>query len=140
MRVLVPNFWKRGGLVTVVVQDFITKEVLMVANTDEAGYKETLETGFAVYFSTTHQKRWVKGESSGNYQCVRQILIDCDGDAIIYLVEQRGSACHTEAKSCFYRTFSDEKLMPAPKAGCTENLLFKEMEVMFYFTDPRPFA
>lgn len=87
-----------------VAQDYLSKEILMVANTDEAGYKETIESGEAVYFSTSRNKRWKKGEESGAVQKVKEILIDCDADAIIYIVEQMGKgACHTGNRSCFYR-------------------------------------
>ena len=120
-KVLLPDFNKRSvivqvtedgkevekvinGLVTVVAQDCQTGQILMVAYTNEAGYQETLRTGKAVYYSTSREKRWLKGETSGDIQLVRQILIDCDGDAIIYLVEQTGKgACHTGAWSCFFR-------------------------------------
>ncbi|MDD4319759.1 MAG: phosphoribosyl-AMP cyclohydrolase [Candidatus Peribacteraceae bacterium] len=104
MNVYWPNFHKRGGLITVVVQDATSKEVLMVASTDEAGLLETLRTGEAVYFSTSRNQRWKKGETSGDIQTVSDVLIDCDGDAVVYLVEQRGDgACHTKARSDFFR-------------------------------------
>ena len=117
MKILLPNFNKRSiivnsnggniqfnGLVTVITQDFDSLEVLMVAYTDKTGYLETLRTGMAVYYSTSRSKRWMKGETSGDTQEVQKILLDCDGDAIIYLVKQNGQgACHTGARSCFYR-------------------------------------
>ena len=131
MNVLIPDFEKCGGLLPVIAQDVVTREVLMVASTDRAGYLETLETGRAVYFSRNRWKRWKKGEMSGNVQIVHQVLIDCDGDAIIYLVEQKGGiACHTEARSCFYRDFSGKQLMPAPLASCHENLLVLDQQVV----------
>ncbi|MEZ5405715.1 MAG: phosphoribosyl-AMP cyclohydrolase [Verrucomicrobiia bacterium] len=75
---------------------------------DEAGYRETLKTGEAVYYSTSRKKRWKKGETSGDVQIVHDILIDCDGDSIIYIVEQKGAgACHTQARSCFYRNYKE---------------------------------
>lgn len=104
MKVLRPNFEKRGGLVTVVTVDCWTKNVLMVAYTDESGFLETLKTAEAVYFSTSRKERWKKGETSRCTQSVVDVLIDCDGDAIIYVVEQRGSACHTGATTCFYES------------------------------------
>lgn len=131
MRVLWPNFAKRGGLVTVVVQERTTGMILMVAFTDESGFRETLATGEAVYFSSSRNKRWKKGEESGNVQIVHDILVDCDGDAVIYVVEQRGDgACHTKARSCFYRRcVGGEQLMPAPKEGEKEQLLIIDTEV-----------
>lgn len=125
MKILRPNFEKRGGLVTVIAQDVMTKDVLMSAYTNEECFLETLRTGVAVYFSTSRNQRWMKGETSGDKQIVRQILIDCDGDTIIYLVEQLGcGACHTKAKSCFYRTvFADQKqIFPSPEAGEKDRL------------------
>ena len=130
-RVLRPNFEKRGGLVTVVTQDAFTKEVLMVAYTDEAGYLETLKTGNAVYFSTSRNKRWKKGEESGDVQQIKGIRVDCDGDALIYLVDQEGQgACHTRARSCFYRNvIGGRMLMEAPKAGQADGLSTIKTEV-----------
>ncbi len=99
-----PNFEKRGGLVTVVVKDFDSDDVLMVTSTDRAGYLETLATGEAVYYSTSRHARWKKGETSGNTQRVFRIHVDCDGDALLYIVRQNGKgACHTGQRSCFYR-------------------------------------
>ena len=136
LSVLKPDFAKRGGLVTVVAQDVKTKEVLMVAYTDEAGWLKTLETGLGCYYSTSRKKSWVKGEESGNFQKVVDMLIDCDGDALIYLVEPQGSgvACHTNARSCFYRhvtgKIADD---PAPKAGEAEVLPFVDATVHLNF-------
>ena len=114
--ILMPNFVKREGLVTVVTQEINTGEILMLAYTDEKGYLETLAIGEAVYFSTSRQKRWKKGEESGNVQKVRRVLVDCDGDAVIFQVNQEGQgACHTGRRSCFHRsvllrqTFKDEE-------------------------------
>jgi phosphoribosyl-AMP cyclohydrolase len=127
-----PNFEKRGGLVTVVAQDANTREVLMVAYTDEAGWRKTLQTGLGSYYSTSRKKSWIKGEESGNFQKVTDILIDCDGDALVYLVEPQGPglACHTNARSCFYRhatkRFADD---PAPNAGRNEELLLVKEQV-----------
>ena len=131
MRVLIPDFAKCGGLICVVAQDYTTREILMVAYTDKAGYLETLETGEAVYFTRSRWKRWKKGETSGSIQIVRQIFIDCDGDALVYLVEQKGGiTCHTDARSCFYRDFSGKQLMPAPEVSCIDNLLVTEQQVI----------
>jgi phosphoribosyl-AMP cyclohydrolase len=133
MKVLRPNFEKRGGLVTVVAQDSITRQVLMVAYTNEAGYLETLATGKAVYWSTSRNKRWCKGEESGDIQVMQGILVDCDGDALIYLVKQEGAgACHTKAPSCFYRSVAAERelLSPAPDAGDKEKLAVMDADVI----------
>jgi phosphoribosyl-AMP cyclohydrolase len=96
------------GLVPVVVQDIMSLEILMVAYADEAAIMLTQKTGYAHYFSRSRKKIWKKGEESGHVQRVRQILIDCDEDCLLYLVEQTGAACHTGYRTCFYRTLSGE--------------------------------
>src|SRR3989338_7617435 len=104
MNCFVPKFEKRGGLVTVVTQDAETKEVLMVAFANREAFLMTLRTRKATYWSTSRKKLWVKGEESGNVQEVVDVLIDCDGDALVYLVRQAGGgACHAGARSCFFR-------------------------------------
>lgn len=100
-----PNFEKRGGLVPVVTQDADTHEVLMVAYMNRAAWDKTLATGTACYFSTSRNELWLKGETSGNVQEVREIRVDCDEDAVLLKVYQRGgAACHLGYKSCFFRT------------------------------------
>jgi len=90
------------GLVTAVVQDYKTGEVLMLAHMNKESFAKTVETGQAVYWSRSRQKLWHKGEESGNVQNVKSIRIDCDGDAILLKVEQvGGAACHTGNRSCF---------------------------------------
>jgi phosphoribosyl-AMP cyclohydrolase len=96
------------GLIPVVVQDIMTLEVLMVAYADDEAIRLTRATGFAHYFSRSRKKIWRKGEESGHVQKVRQILVDCDGDCILYMVEQTGAACHTGYQTCFYRTLDGD--------------------------------
>ena len=99
-----PDFEKRGGLITAIAQDHATGEILMVAYMSQEAYLRTLELGEAVYYSTSRRELWRKGESSGNTQRVKEMLLDCDGDALLLKVEQRGgAACHTGRRSCFYR-------------------------------------
>ncbi len=99
-----PDFAKRGGLVTAIAQDHETGEILMVAYMSEASFRQTLETGEAVYWSTSRDELWHKGETSGLTQRVREIWVDCDGDAVVLRVEQKGgAACHTGRRSCLYR-------------------------------------
>ena len=85
------------------VQDAYSKEVLMVAFTDLKALQETLRTGFAHYWSRSRQGIWKKGETSGNVQKVKRILVDCDNDTLLYEVEQEGVACHTGERSCFHK-------------------------------------
>lgn len=102
---MIPDFKKRGGLVPVVAQDASSKEILMFAYANKEAYLRTLKTGIAVYYSTSRGEIWVKGETSGNTQKVKKILIDCDADALVYIVEQKGAgACHTGERSCFFRS------------------------------------
>ena len=91
------------GLVPVIVQDAETKEVLMLAYANEDALKLTLQTGKAHYWSRSRGKIWMKGETSGNFQDVVEVRVDCDGDALLYIVRQKGVACHTGSYSCFFR-------------------------------------
>lgn len=97
------NFGKGGGLIPVVTQDVNTNEVLMLAYMNEEALRRTLETGFAYYWSRSRNSLWMKGETSGNTQKVKNIMIDCDEDTILLQVEQKGNACHTGNRTCFYR-------------------------------------
>ncbi len=98
------DFDRAGGLVPAVVQDEITGEVLMLAYMNATAWERTLATGKATFWSRSRQSLWVKGETSGNFQEVREIRIDCDLDAVVLKVHQRGgAACHTGYRSCFYR-------------------------------------
>lgn len=90
-------------LVLAIAQDHNTDEVLMVAYVNREAIKKTLETGRMHYYSTSRKKLWMKGESSGHTQSVKELYIDCDGDALLFKVEQEGGACHMGYRSCFYR-------------------------------------
>ena len=95
---------KTGGLLPVVVQEIASGEVLMLAYMDEEALNLSLETGFAHYFSRTKNRIWKKGEQSGNVQKIEDAYLDCDNDTLLIKVEQKGgAACHTGAKSCFFR-------------------------------------
>lgn len=96
------DFDKSGGLVPVIVQDSKTKDVLTLAYTNRDSLQKTKETGKSWFFSRSRNKLWMKGEESGNTQQVKEILVDCDSDAIIYLVEPSGPACHTGKAVCFH--------------------------------------
>lgn len=92
-----------NGLVPVIVQDADTKEVLMLAYANEEALKKTFETGKAHYWSRSRKKLWMKGETSGNTQEVVEVKVDCDEDAVLYMVKQKGVACHTGNYTCFFR-------------------------------------
>ncbi len=93
----------KNGLVPVIVQDYESKTVLMLAYANEEAIKKTLETKKAHYYSRSRKKLWMKGEESGNIQEVVEVRVDCDGDALLYIVKQHGNACHTGNYTCFFR-------------------------------------
>ena len=95
-------FKRSGGLVPVIVQDSSSLEVLTLAYTNQESLELTKKTGNSWFWSRSRNKLWMKGEESGNTQKVKEILVDCDFDAIIYLVEPSGPACHTGEKVCFH--------------------------------------
>jgi phosphoribosyl-AMP cyclohydrolase len=98
------------GLVAAVAQQFDTHEVLMLAWMNRAAIDETLATGFACYWSPSRQTLWRKGETSGCWQRVVETRFDCDGDAILLLVDQLGGACHTGRRSCFYNAVKKDRV------------------------------
>jgi phosphoribosyl-AMP cyclohydrolase len=103
-----PNFAKGNNLIPVITQDADSKEVLMLAYMNRQAWETTLQTGKATYWSRSRNSLWLKGETSGHVQLVKEIFIDCDNDTILLLVEQLGgAACHTGYKSCFYRKVVD---------------------------------
>jgi phosphoribosyl-AMP cyclohydrolase len=103
------NFEKSAGLIPAIAQDYATGKVLMLAYINEEAWLETLKTGHATYYSRSRNKLWRKGESSGNVQIIKEILIDCDEDTVVFKVEQIGkAACHTGHVSCFYRKVEND--------------------------------
>lgn len=99
-----------NGLVPVIAQDFRTHSVLMLAYANAETLQESLEKGKMVYWSRSRRKRWMKGEESGNFQIIKGISVDCDGDTVLAEVEQIGeAACHTGYESCFYRKWENNK-------------------------------
>ena len=133
------------GLLPVVVQDYKTNDVLMVAYMDEEAFDHTIKTGRMTYFSRSRQEQWIKGETSGHYQYVKSLTIDCDKDTLLAKVEQIDAACHTGNRTCFfqpivgsdydaknplqvfesvYHTIEDRK--EHPKEGSYTNYLFEK--------------
>jgi len=102
------NF-NKDGLVPVIVQDIKSNRVLMLAYMNAEAFKKTLETRKAHFFSRSRNKLWLKGESSGHYQFVKEIYVDCDEDTLLLKVEQIGGACHKGYHSCFYRRLEDSQ-------------------------------
>ncbi len=117
-------FEKCGGLLPVIAQDALTGEVLMLAYMNQQAWEKTLETGKAHYWSRSRQKLWLKGETSGHVQVVKDAYLDCDLDTILLKVEQvGGAACHTGHRSCFFNKVDGEELKE------TGELVFDPKEV-----------
>jgi phosphoribosyl-AMP cyclohydrolase len=105
------NFDKLGGLIPVVVQDYASGEVLMLAFMNQRAWEETVKTRRATYWSRSRNQLWIKGETSGNFQEVKEICVDCDEDTVLLKVIQRGgAACHMGYRSCFYRRLEGDEL------------------------------
>ncbi len=101
--------WNKTPLVPAIAQDAETDDVLMLAYMNEEAYELTLSTGYAHYFSRSKQRIWKKGESSGHTQQIEDLLIDCDADTVLLKVKQKGVACHTGRKSCFFTSVTQGK-------------------------------
>ncbi|ADP77976.1 phosphoribosyl-AMP cyclohydrolase [Methanothermus fervidus DSM 2088] len=112
-------------LVIAIAQDFKTNKVLMTAYMNKEAFEKTLKTKKAHYWSTSRKKVWMKGETSGNIQKVREMYVDCDRDAVLLKVEQKGGACHTGHYSCFYRKIDMNNM----KMKSVEKQLFDPKEV-----------
>ena len=95
-------------VITAVAQDVETNEILMLANMNKEALAKTIETGKAHYWSTSRNQLWLKGESSGHFQEVKEILVDCDMDAIVLKITQTGAACHVGSKSSFFRRINTD--------------------------------
>lgn len=103
------------GLITAVVQDYLTNEILMTAYMNDQTLKQTIETGKATFWSRSRQEVWVKGETSGNYLNVVEIRVDCDGDCLVVIAKADGPACHTGNRTCFYRKIENNELIEDKK-------------------------
>ncbi len=103
------QFAKGDGLLPAIVQEYQSGEILMLAYINEEAWAKTLSTGKAHYWSRSRNKLWLKGESSGHVQLIKEILVDCDEDTVVYKVEQLGgAACHKGYHSCFFRRVDDD--------------------------------
>jgi len=103
------DFKKEDGLIPVIVQDASTHEVLMLGYMNQEAWEETLRTKRASFWSRSRNKLWVKGETSGHFQEIREIYLDCDGDTLLLRVDQLGgAACHTGFRSCFHHRYEKD--------------------------------
>ncbi len=121
------------GLIPVVAQDYRTGEVRMVAYANREAVEKTLRTGYAHYYSRSRQKLWKKGETSGELQKIKEIRVDCDGDTLLYIIEQeKNVACHTGERNCFYRTiegdYALDKPLPFEVLPRLQEVLFNRLE------------
>jgi phosphoribosyl-ATP pyrophosphohydrolase/phosphoribosyl-AMP cyclohydrolase len=128
-----PIRFDEAGLVPCVVQDFASGEVLMLAYMNEEALRLTRESGEAHFFSRSREELWRKGETSGNVLRVRQLRYDCDGDAVVAIVDPAGPACHTGERSCFYRDLegsADGAVDGAPAEGEPEPVAHEALPVL----------
>ena len=121
------RFDKGNGLLPAIVQDYKTNKVLMLAYFNEEAWNKTLETGKAHYWSRSRNKLWLKGESSRHFQIIKEILVDCDEDTVIFKVEQLGgAACHKGYSSCFFRSVKGGELKVIGKMVFDPNKVYKK--------------
>jgi phosphoribosyl-AMP cyclohydrolase len=114
------------GLVPAIVQDTETDQVLMLAYMTADTLRETLDTGRMVYWSRSRQEKWVKGQTSGHVQTVEEVWVDCDGDTLLFKVQQEGGACHTGYRSCFYRRADNGTLVADGKKVFDPDAVYSE--------------
>jgi len=130
------NFNKLNGLIPAIIQDYNTKEVLMLGFMNQEAYEKTLESKRVTFYSRTRNRLWVKGETSGNYLNVKEILPDCDNDTLLVLAEPAGPVCHTGDKTCFanqnvsfdlnyLQQVIDKRKMEMPEGSYTTKLFTK---------------
>jgi phosphoribosyl-AMP cyclohydrolase len=120
-------FAKHNGLLPVIVQDAASRKLLMTAFANRQAVERTVRTGYAHYWSRSRATLWKKGETSGHVQHVREIRVDCDSDALLYLVEQVGPACHTGRPSCFFQDFAPYR----PQAARQERAMLQRVVQLF---------
>lgn len=118
----------RDGLIPTVIQDYKSNEVLMAAYMNKESLKRTVRTGKVHFFSRSRKSLWLKGESSGHIQKVKAVLLDCDKDCLLLKVEQRGGACHTGYRSCFYRKVAGGKLKLSGKKVFDPKKVYKKLK------------
>ncbi|MEM9834265.1 MAG: phosphoribosyl-AMP cyclohydrolase [Bacteroidota bacterium] len=132
---LTPQFEKRGGLLPVAVQETDTGQLLMLASINEEALQQTMQTGLATFWSTSRNQLWVKGETSGDFLKIDNILVDCDQDAFVYQVTLQGEGvCHTydkhgkHRKACFYRKVDTENNRTIPRRTVPRRTAFRKLQ------------
>lgn len=129
-----------AGLVPVIAQDVHTREVLMLAHANLEAVTATLETKKGTYYSRSRGKLWIKGEQSGNAQLVSAVTLDCDGDALLYSVDQTGAACHTGQRSCFHNPLLGAAALSSSAIGTTLDTLYATILERFAGADPSSYV
>ncbi len=140
------NFEKGNGIIPAIAQDYKSKKILMLAYMSEAALRETLRSGYMTYFSRSRGILWKKGEQSGHRQIVKEIFVDCDNDALVFLVEQIGASCHKGYFSCFFRKIDteglkqiEEKVFDSDETYATSKVLDEVFEIIKgRISSPRP--
>lgn len=122
--------FNNDGLVPVIVQDSGSGQVLMLAYANSQALQKTLDSGKSHFWSRSREKLWMKGEESGNVQEIMEIFYDCDIDTVLYLVKQKGVACHTGAETCFYRSFYGDTKAPKFSSSNTAKTLDEVYDVI----------
>jgi phosphoribosyl-AMP cyclohydrolase len=117
--------FNNDGLVPVIAQQYDTNEVLMMAWMNKQAVVESLNNGRVCYWSRSRQNYWRKGESSGQVQLLKELIIDCDGDTLLAKVEQKGVACHTGRRTCFYKTIKNDEIIENCKVEISPDELYK---------------
>lgn len=126
------------GLLPAIAQDSGTKEVLMLGFVDEEAVRLTLGTGYAHYYSRSKQRIWKKGEESGHLQKIVDVLTDCDNDTVLYIVEQTGVACHTGARSCFFKSIkTDERVL---ESEVDTSQIYGAVDTLFHEIESKKFG
>ncbi len=126
------------GLLPAIAQEANSKDVLMLGFVNEEAVKLTLETGYAHYFSRSKQRIWKKGEESGHLQKIVDVLVDCDNDTVLYIVEQTGVACHTGAKSCFFTSLSSGERVLENEIDTSE--IYGVVDTLFHEIESKKFG
>lgn len=140
------NFEKGNGLIPAIAQDYKSKKILMLAYMNETSLRETLKTGYMTYWSRSRGILWKKGEQSGHRQIVKEVFVDCDNDALVFLVEQIGASCHKGFFSCFFRKIDteglkqiEEKIFDSDETYATSKVLDEVYEIIKgRISSPRP--
>lgn len=126
------------GLLPAIAQESSTKDVLMLGFVNEEAVKLTLETGYAHYFSRSKNRIWKKGEESGHLQKIVDVLVDCDNDTVLYMVEQTGVACHTGAKSCFFKSLESGERVLEQEIDMSK--IYSVVDTLYHEIESKKFA